>query len=95
MAKKQWRELEPGQRRAIVVGGAVQATLALSAWYDLSLRPQETVNGPKALWALLIAVNFVGPVLYFRFGRHHPVEHKATPVAQEGALTGTCRAACG
>ncbi|TCO61959.1 PLD nuclease N-terminal domain-containing protein [Actinocrispum wychmicini] len=70
MDKKRWRDLEPRQRRAIVIGGAVQATLALGAWYDLSHRPRELVNGPKAMWALVIAINFIGPIVYFRFGRH-------------------------
>jgi hypothetical protein len=27
------------------------------------------VHGPKVLWALVIAVNVVGPLAYFRFGR--------------------------
>jgi hypothetical protein len=27
------------------------------------------VNGGKLRWALLIAINFVGPVAYFRWGR--------------------------
>jgi hypothetical protein len=29
----------------------------------------ELSNGPKALWASVIAVNTVGPLAYFRFGR--------------------------
>ncbi len=77
--KKKWRDLDARQRGAIIVGGTVQAGLALSAWYDLSHRPSDQVNGPKALWALIIAVNFVGPLAYFRFGRHRHVTHKATP----------------
>lgn len=76
---RKWRELEPRERRSIILAGFVQAGLASAAWYDLSHRPQDQVNGPKLLWALVIAVNFVGPVAYFRFGRHHPVVHKANP----------------
>jgi hypothetical protein len=79
MAGKKWRDLEPRQRQAMIVGGAVQATLALGAWYDLSHRPKELVNGPKVLWAFVITINFVGPLTYFRFGRHHRVARKATP----------------
>jgi hypothetical protein len=78
-AKKKWRDLEPGQRRAMIAGGTVQAALAVSAWYDLSHRPRELVNGPKLLWALVIAINLVGPIAYFRFGRHPHVAHKAIP----------------
>ena len=29
----------------------------------------DQVNGRKALWAAIIAVNFVGPLSYFRWGR--------------------------
>jgi hypothetical protein len=79
MANKKWSELEPRQRRAIILTGTVQAGLALTAWYDLSHRSQEQVNGPKLLWALAIAINFVGPIAYFRFGRTHHLVHKATP----------------
>ena len=86
MATKKWHDLGPRQRRAIMVGGTVQAALALSAWYDLSHRPQELVNGPKALWTLAIAINFVGPIAYFRFGRHHHLAHKATPWHERSTL---------
>ncbi|MBP2328769.1 hypothetical protein JOF56_009154 [Kibdelosporangium banguiense] len=87
MAAKKWRDLEPRQRRTIVATGAVQVGLAVSAWYDLSRRPQELVNGPKLLWALVIAINFVGPSAYFRFGRHQPITHKATPWHERAHLT--------
>lgn len=36
---------------------------------DLARRPPELVRGPKALWAVLCLVNFIGPVLYFVLGR--------------------------
>jgi hypothetical protein len=31
------------------------------------------VNGSKRLWALIIAINFFGPIAYFRWGRRRPV----------------------
>ncbi|MFC4857259.1 PLDc N-terminal domain-containing protein [Actinophytocola glycyrrhizae] len=43
--------------------------LAAIAWNDLAHRPQEDVKGRKRLWALAIAVNFVGPIAYLRYGR--------------------------
>ncbi|MCE7004621.1 PLD nuclease N-terminal domain-containing protein [Kibdelosporangium philippinense] len=79
MADKKWRDLTSQQRRLAITTAAVQGGLALTAWYDLSRRPRESVNGPKLMWALAIAVNFVGPIAYFRFGRRRPVPHKATP----------------
>jgi len=74
MARQQrvaWGDLPAGRRRGIVVAGVIQVVLALSAWRDLVRRPSARVNGPKPLWALAIAVNFVGPIAYFRWGRRH------------------------
>ena len=48
---------------------AMQLSLAVSAWVDLATRPAEGVNGSKRTWAAVIAVNFLGPLLYFRRGR--------------------------
>lgn len=67
--KKKWSELSPGQQNAIIAAGAVEVALAVTAWWDLSRRPAYAVRGPKPLWAVAIAVNFVGPLAYLRFGR--------------------------
>lgn len=67
--KKSWSELSAGQRVGLLVPAAIQLTLAATAWRDLARRPADEVNGPKAAWAAVIAINFVGPVLYFVKGR--------------------------
>lgn len=67
--KQRWEDMTTGQRAAAVVAGAVQIALAVSAWVDLAKRPAEQVKGPKGLWAVAIAVNFVGPISYFVAGR--------------------------
>ncbi len=64
-----WHGLSPARRRAIIALATVQLGLAASAWTDLLRRPAGEVRGPKWRWALLIAVNFVGPISYFCFGR--------------------------
>ncbi|GAB3127907.1 PLDc N-terminal domain-containing protein [Glaciibacter psychrotolerans] len=70
MKKKQrWEDLSPSQKVATVVAGTIQIALALSAWVDLAQRPADEVNGPKGLWGVLIAVNFIGPIAYFVGGR--------------------------
>lgn len=69
MAKRRWSDLTGGQRVATIVGSAVQFALAAAAWSDLANRPAKLVNGKKAVWALVIAVNFVGPISYFLLGR--------------------------
>jgi hypothetical protein len=53
----------------VLVLGALQLALATSAWTDLARRPADRVAGRKAVWAAVIAVNWVGPLAWFRFGR--------------------------
>jgi hypothetical protein len=69
MARKHWSDLTPGQQTAILVASSVQISLAATAWVDVARRPAELVRGPKLAWAVVIAVNFVGPISYFAFGR--------------------------
>jgi hypothetical protein len=68
-SKKKWADLSTGQRAAVLALTSVQLSLAVSAWADLATRPADQVNGSKAKWAAVIAVNFVGPILYFTKGR--------------------------
>jgi hypothetical protein len=70
---RKWGDLTPRQQTAILVLGSVQLSLAATAWADLATRPASQVNGRKGVWAAVIAVNFLGPVLYFTCGvRRHP-----------------------
>ena len=64
-----WQELSSGQRAALLTLASVQVSLAATAWTDLARRPADQVNGSKAKWAAVIAINVVGPVLYFTKGR--------------------------
>lgn len=67
--KKKFDELTPWQRAVVLVLASVQLSLAATAWTDLAKRPAEKVVGSKRKWALVIAVNFVGPIWYLRKGR--------------------------
>jgi hypothetical protein len=69
MARRRWADLTPRERAAVVVLGTVQVSLATRAWWQLAQSPAKRVNGPKPLWAAIIAVNFVGPLAWFRWGR--------------------------
>jgi hypothetical protein len=69
MARRRWRELSPREQTAVLTLASVQLSLAATAWADLARRPAVDVNGSKLRWALLIAINFVGPVAYFKWGR--------------------------
>lgn len=67
--KKSWSSMSGGRKAMTMVMGAAQVALAVTAWKDLAKRPADQVNGPKAAWAAAIAVNFIGPILYFTKGR--------------------------
>jgi hypothetical protein len=69
MAKSKWADLSPAKRASIIALASVQLSLAVSAWADLAKRRSEDVNGSNGKWAAIIAVNFVGPLSYFRWGR--------------------------
>ncbi len=72
--KLQWHDLSPMRKACIIVAALIQISLAIGAWVDLARRPKEQVRGRKALWIPVIAVNFVGPLTYFGWGRRKHVE---------------------
>jgi len=67
--RRRWRDLTTRQKTAIVVAAAVQFLLVGIAVTDLARRPAAQVRGPKWAWAPAMAVNFVGPLAYLRWGR--------------------------
>ncbi|KAB7744225.1 hypothetical protein GA707_12345 [Nostocoides sp. F2B08] len=69
MAKKKWDELTTRQRATALTMMSIQLSLAVSAWADLATRPADQVNGSKGKWAAVIAINYIGPILYFTKGR--------------------------
>ena len=69
MTARRWSDLTPGQQTTILVLGSIQLSLAATAWVDLARRPAAEVNGRKAIWAAVIAVNWIGPLSWFRWGR--------------------------
>ena len=66
---RRWDELSWPARIVVMLTTAVQISLAVSAWTDLATRPVDQVRGAKRVWALVISVNFVGPLAYFLWGR--------------------------
>lgn len=66
--KKRWSDLTPLQQVGGIISATIQLALAATAWTDLARRPADEVNGPKPMWAVIILVNFIGPVSYFIFG---------------------------
>lgn len=64
-----FKELSIPQRIGIVLLGAIQVSLLITAQVDIQRRPAARVNGPKAMWRLICLLNTVGPLSYFRWGR--------------------------
>ncbi|MHB1575300.1 MAG: PLDc N-terminal domain-containing protein [Candidatus Dormibacteria bacterium] len=78
-----WRRMNRWQRAGMGVAATVQLGLAALAGADLARRRPEQVRGPKWRWALLIGVNYVGPLAYLRWGRI-----AASPPGARGGKTG-------
>lgn len=66
--KYRWSDMSSKQKSAMLTLASVQVSLAATAWADLAFRPAAEVNGRKSKWAAIIAINFVGPILYFKRG---------------------------
>ena len=72
-SRRRWSDLSTAQRTLILVAAAAQLTLLGAALTDLHRRAAQDVNGPRALWAALSFINFIGPISYFAVGRRrHP-----------------------
>jgi hypothetical protein len=69
MTRRRWSELSGAEKTGVLTLASVQLSLAATAWADLATRPASSVNGSKTRWALIIAINFFGPLAYFRWGR--------------------------
>ncbi|MFZ0323748.1 MAG: PLD nuclease N-terminal domain-containing protein [Actinomycetes bacterium] len=72
-AQRRWSELSRTQQTRIVVLGTVEVILTAVALVDLARRPAEQVRGRKALWAMGVFVQPVGPVAYLVLGRRRAV----------------------
>lgn len=67
--KKTWKEMSTSSKVGTIVVGIVQMSLLAAAQRDISRRPAELINGPKAAWRAASFINFIGPMGYFIFGR--------------------------
>lgn len=55
----------------LAVVGVIQVVFAFLAFWDLALRSEKEVVGPKPVWIPVILVNWIGPAAYFLFGIRH------------------------
>jgi Phospholipase_D-nuclease N-terminal len=68
-AAQKWAELSDRQRALLLGAAAAELSLKIAALIDISRRPAGRIRGPKALWRAAMAVNLLGPLSYFAFGR--------------------------
>lgn len=64
-----WSDLSERQRALLLCAAAAELSLKVAALVDIKRRPAEFIRGPKNLWRAAMAVNLIGPVSYFAFGR--------------------------
>lgn len=64
-----WADLSRCRQTLLAVLGAAQVVLAGIAWTDLARSRPEQVDGRRAVWAAVIAVNWIGPLAWSRWGR--------------------------
>ena len=69
MQKKRWADLSGCQRIGIVVGGTIQFGLLVTGLWDLSHRKPAEIRGDRRLWFGLMFINWIGPLVYFAYGR--------------------------
>lgn len=68
--QKKWGDLSPAQKSSVVLLGIVQFTLLVAALIDIRKRSAEEITGgDKRIWIIAAFVNYVGPIVYFLFGR--------------------------
>jgi hypothetical protein len=81
---RRWQDLTRWQKTAVTASAVAQLGLAAAAWADLARRVPAEVRGPKWRWAALIAVNYVGPITYFRLGIRRPAQPATRPCPRSG-----------
>jgi hypothetical protein len=66
-----WHQLTNHQRVGMILRGTIQFVLLAAALRDLHTRPASQIRGPKPMWLVVSAVNYLGsgPIAYFLLGR--------------------------
>jgi len=77
VAKKRWAELSGSQKFGVLALATLQLSLLVAALWDLARRDASEIRGDKRMWAVLVFINWIGPLAYFTVGRrmsHNPRE---------------------
>lgn len=57
------------QQVRVILLAVLQIALLAAAATDLARRPADQIRGKKRVWAGVISINYIGPILYFVRGR--------------------------
>jgi len=68
-AEMKWTDFSQGQRTAIKVLALTEFAVKIVMLRDIKRRPASQIRGPKLAWRAAAAVNTLGPLSYFLFGR--------------------------
>jgi hypothetical protein len=63
------QRFSPRQRAVVGALAAAELALKLAAARDIGRRPADQIRGGKLLWRMSLAVNTIGPLSYFLWGR--------------------------
>lgn len=66
---EKWSDLTAAQRGAITILAVTELIAKIVMLADIRRRPANLIRGPKRLWRAAAAVNTLGPLAYFTFGR--------------------------
>ena len=69
LSDRSWGSLPATTRRLLEVGGVIEFGFKLAALRDIYLRADEEIRGNKWVWVAAQAINTLGPLSYFMFGR--------------------------
>ncbi|MHB1568757.1 MAG: hypothetical protein ACYCXW_13250 [Solirubrobacteraceae bacterium] len=68
-AKEWFARLPRSLQVALALLVAGEAVLIVAAERDIQRRPAEEIRGRKLIWRVIALNNFIGPTIYFRWGR--------------------------
>ncbi len=63
------KPLTDSQKKVLVFVLVIHLIMVRLTWLDLRRRPESAVRGPKSLWRLASAMNTMGSLTYWLFGR--------------------------
>jgi hypothetical protein len=64
-----WKDWSTARKALTIAQSVIQLTLLVAALADLSRRSKDEINGDKRRWYGIVFIAYVGPIIYFLYGR--------------------------